>query len=324
MTTTASPVEVVVAEQTRHEGLGNVSGFRPSSASMPTGSDHPTTNQAQMKEIILDEFKCATFEVDLTAQGAPLQALPNDVQTVVDHLRDFHNVTVVTLFSGGDSTKDTPRFPSQFGVETKSYEPLTHLLNIIIHAANTCLTRPRYLESLQFYPYDAEMQEKFDSTRPFRPDILGFRSSSRTPYEQPVSWNDVAIYVQVKANLVETIKQLAIYARTHLALNRRRSFSIGMSFDHRTMVLRFLCFHRSGISASPPLHLNTPKDFKSFIEHMVGLLSIKDEEAFGLDLTRAEDVYRLDGSDYKIMRTIHMRVSVRGHATVVYSLKRAE
>jgi hypothetical protein len=61
-------MEVVVAEQTWHEG--NVSGFRPSSASMPTGSGRPTTNQTLMKDIILGEFKCATFEADLTAQGA--------------------------------------------------------------------------------------------------------------------------------------------------------------------------------------------------------------------------------------------------------------
>ena len=228
----------------------------------------------------------------------------------------------MTLFSGGDSSEDTPQFPSRFRAETKSYEPLTHLLNIIIRAADRCLTSPRYLEGLQFYPYDAEMLDKLDSTKPLKPDILGVHS--RTSYQRPVSWNDVAIYIEVNSNVVETIKQLATYARTHLTLNRRRSFSIGMSFDHTMMVLRFLCFHRSGISASPALHLKRENDFKSFVEHMVRLLSIKDEEAFGLDMTRAEDVYRLDGSDYKIMRTIQMRESVRGHATVVYSLKRAE
>ena len=56
---------------------------------------------------------------------------------------------------------------------------------------------------------------------------------------------------------------------------------------------------------------------------MGGLLSIEDEEAFGLDMTRVKDVYRLNDLDYEIVRTIQMRKSICGHVTVVYSLKRA-
>lgn len=297
-----------------------MAGYRHTNASAstdkPTDSGSPTTSQAEME---VEEFKYTIFVADLTSQGAPLQASPNDVQRVVDRLQYIHEVTHVTLFSGSNSTKDKPRLPSDgFKVETSSYELLTHLLNIIIYAANTCLTRARYLEGLRFYPYDAEMREKLDSTKPLKPDILGFRA--RTPFEKPVSWDDVAVFIEVKANLVETIKQLAVYARAHLALNRRRSSSITMSFDHTTTILYFFYFHCSGISASPALHLDREDGFKSFVEHMVGLLSIKDEEAFGLDMTRAEDVYRLNGSDYRIIQTIY----VRGHSTVVYSLNRAK
>ncbi|KAH9044502.1 hypothetical protein EDB85DRAFT_1884997 [Lactarius pseudohatsudake] len=54
---------------------------------------------------------------------------------------------------------------------------------------------------------------------------------------------------------------------------------------------------------------------------MVGILSIPDEEAFGLDLTRVEKVYRLNNRNYEIVRKIHERNSIRGHSTVVYSLK---
>ena len=56
---------------------------------------------------------------------------------------------------------------------------------------------------------------------------------------------------------------------------------------------------------------------------MGGLLSIEDEEAFGLDMTRVKDVYRLNDLDYEIVRTMQMRKSICGHVTVVYSLKRA-
>lgn len=83
-----------------------MSGYRYSSASVPTGSDRTTTtgSQAETKDKILQEFKGATFTVDLTAQGAPLHADQNDVQMVLDHLRDNCGVTHVTLF--GDDQVD--------------------------------------------------------------------------------------------------------------------------------------------------------------------------------------------------------------------------
>lgn len=300
------------------------SDFRESRASSPTGSGRTITSQAEMKEKIFREFQRAIFIDDLTAQGAPLQASLDDVQTVLDHLRDQCNLTHVTMFSGGTSTPDNPRLPPRgFRVEKLSYEPFTHFLNIIIRAIKECLTSPRYLETLHFYPHDAQMLDKLDSEKALKPDILGLLHS---PQVDQISWNDVSVFIEVKADTAGMIKQLATYARTHLSLNRRRSFSIGIAFNQKgkKMFLQFLCFHRSGISTSSKLFLREEDGFRSVIKHMVGLLSIKDEEEFGLDMTRVNDVYRLNGRDYKIMRTIQMRDSIRGHATVVYSLQRAE
>ena len=56
---------------------------------------------------------------------------------------------------------------------------------------------------------------------------------------------------------------------------------------------------------------------------MVGILSIRDEEAFGLDVTRVENVFRLNDRNYEIVRTIHERNHIR-HSAAVYSLKRTE
>ncbi|KAH9077096.1 hypothetical protein EDB83DRAFT_1674838 [Lactarius deliciosus] len=48
---------------------------------------------------------------------------------------------------------------------------------------------------------------------------------------------------------------------------------------------------------------------------MVGILSIPDEETFGLDMTRLENLYRINNRDYEIVRPIHVRNRVRGRAT---------
>jgi hypothetical protein len=48
-----------------------------------------------------EELKGATYQVDLTTEGAVLHADPNTVRTVLDHLRTCHNLTSKTLTSGG-------------------------------------------------------------------------------------------------------------------------------------------------------------------------------------------------------------------------------
>ncbi|KAH9040468.1 hypothetical protein EDB85DRAFT_140338 [Lactarius pseudohatsudake] len=155
-----------------------------------------------------------------------------------------------------------------------SYEPLTHFLNIVVHAANTRLTHARYLEDLHFKPHDADMANILDSEKPLEPDILGlFHPPS--PDGSKIRWEDVAVIIEVKDHTLKLVKQLATYARNHLSLNRRRSFSITIAFDHRALTLCFLCFHRSGVSEL--LNLKNEDGFRSAIEHMVGILSIRDE-----------------------------------------------
>ncbi|KAH9036191.1 hypothetical protein EDB85DRAFT_2143324 [Lactarius pseudohatsudake] len=112
-----------------------------------------------MKEMIFEEIESSTFTVGLTAEGGPLQAIPDDVQKVLDRC----SLTYESLFGDSESTAEAPRLPSM--AERKSYEPLVHLLNIVVHAANTCLTRSRYLKDLHF---DVEMGDVLDSGKPLK------------------------------------------------------------------------------------------------------------------------------------------------------------
>jgi hypothetical protein len=299
-----------------------VSGYQYSSASTRT-TNPLTSGQAEMQAAMLNELKDATFTVNLTARGAPLQADPDDIQKVFDHLRDNCRLTHMTLFAGDKSTKDAPRLPpSGFGAESESYDPLTHLLNTIVHAANSCLTGPRYLEALHFCPHGVEMREKIYPDTQLKPDILGLLRSP-TPDEPTISWNDVAVFIEVQSQLIEAVKRLATYAHCHLAVERRRSFTIAIAICPKRLTLHFICFHRFGVSFSPPLDLDKEDGFRSVVEHMVGVLSIRDEEAFGLDMTRAKNVYRLNGRNYEMVRTIHERNHIH-YSTAVYGLQRTE
>ena len=161
------------------------------------------------------------------------------------------------------------------------------------------------------------MKEIYNSHRPLKPDALGLLIPPN-PQSQNESWNDVAIFVEVKNQTKALIQQLSTYARCYLAIDRRRSFAPAIGYNHKTF---FFAFHRSGLSSSGPISLKTPDGFESLVKYMVGILSIPDEEAFGLDMTRIGSVFRINERDYDIVRQICVRNSVRGRATVVYRLK---
>ncbi|KAH9081600.1 hypothetical protein EDB83DRAFT_562061, partial [Lactarius deliciosus] len=278
---------------------------------------------ADVNDEILQEIKRAIFTVDLTAHGAPLQADPDDVQNVFDYLRHNYSLTSEALFRDEESTPEAPRLPPsdfKFTAEKESYEPLTYFLNIVVHAANTCLTHMRYLKDLHFDVHDVEMP--VGKPQALKPVILGFLHPRTLAPDRPkIVWEDVAVTIEVKDHTLDLVKQLATYARNHLSFNRRRSFSITIAFDHKALTMCFLCFHRSGVSASELLKLNEEDGLRSVIEHMVGILSIRDEAGFGLDMTRVNEMYQLSGRYYAIVHTIQNRHSIRGRATAVYRLK---
>ena len=144
------------------------------------------------------------------------------------------------------------------------------------------------------------------------------------PHQQKISWHDVAIIVEVNHKELDLVQQLSTYARCYLAVDRRRSFSITIASHYEKLQMRFLVFHRSGLSSSHELSLRSEAGFQSVVKHMVGILSIADEKAFGLDMTRCRDVFRINDQNYEIVRPIHVRNSVRGRATAVYSIRGTE
>ena len=319
-TDTPSPASGMSQHQTnvRHSTVVQ----SPSSA-----TSHPSLNQDVMKTQMQREVHRATFLVDLTAEGAPFHADSDTVQLVLGRLRDHYGITSTTLFSNDDSSVDNPRFPPKgFQRERLSYIPLTHFLNTIVRATNDCLPPgPRYLKDMHFLHYGREMEGIYNSHRPLKPDALGLFRLPQSP-EQKFSWNlnEVAMIVEVKDQIADSILQLATYGRCYLAADRRRSFALAIAFSHKSLEICFFVFHRSGLSSSGPISLRTPEGFQTAVKYMVGIMSIPDEEAFGMDMTRREDVYRINDRNYRIVRPICVRNSVRGRATFVCSLKCAQ
>jgi len=281
-----------------------------------------------MKAPIKDysKLKTATYYVDMTNEDGILHADPRTVEVVINKL----GTTFQTLTSGGDSSATDPRFPvNGFLHRAQSYKPLAHLLNKIIDAANQYVPQSP-LSGLRFHPFGEEVKETYGSHKPLKPDLVGIIGELSTgteevaedPAKKPsLSWEQIEVNVESKGSIRDVVRQSGTYARCCVLSNRRRFFSLGIGFHYEKVEAYVFSFHPAGLSSSHPLRLGTREGFNGLVSHIVGMLSFKDEAAYGLDPTRFQDIFCINNRYYENVRILHDRGTLVGRSTVVYSLQ---
>lgn len=298
--------------------------FRNTSAlESPLPSEMPRSQvprkQEVMKSIMAEELKGATYKVDLTGEDAIFHANPDTVQAVLRRLQSHHHLTASSLTTAGQSSSAKPRLPKRgFKIEKSSYKPFVHLLNKIVDASNECMPGSR-LGRLHFYDFGREVKEMYGSFKGLKPDGIGTIGEPLTQ-EEVVSWNDIEVILESKNSVKDMVKQAATYARCSLLNNSRRCFALVICLQFTSLDVYILVFHRSGLSASSPLGLKNKLGFDGLVKHMVGLLAIQEEAAYGLDVTRSQDIFLINNRYYRHVRSLYLRDSLRGRATAVYSL----
>jgi hypothetical protein len=216
--------------------------------------------------------------------------------------------------------------------EPQSYDPLAHLLNQIIDAANRYVPQSQ-LSGLRFHRSGGEVKETYGSHKGSNPDGVGIIGELSTGTEEPAEeptkrpqlcWGQIEIIVKSKASVRDILRQSGSYTCCCLLSNQRRFFTLGIGFHYRKSESYVFVFHRSGLSSSRPLKVTTDEGFKGLVSHIVGVLSFKEEATYGLDTTRIQNMFRINNRYYEIVRIIYARGSLRGRSTrstVVYSLK---
>jgi Fungal protein kinase len=281
-----------------------------------------------MKKEVEGELNGNTYHVQLT--NKILRADSGIVDAVVNSLK----ATFQTLTSAGHSTPFDPRIPENgFHKEPESYEPLAHLLNKIIITANEYIPQSHSspLRGLHFQPFEGEVEDKYGSYKGLKPDVIGttigeLSTEAKEHAENlakgpPLYWEQIEIPVESKATIRDMVRQSGTYARWCLSSNRGRFFSLVIGFQHKNLEAYVFLFHRSGLSSSRPLKIKTQDGFNHFVKHIVGILSLKDKAAYGLDPTRTKDIFCINNHHYKIVRLLYERTSLRGRSTIVYSLE---
>jgi hypothetical protein len=152
-----------------------------------------------------------------------------------------------------------------------------------------------------------------------KPDLVGVFGD--LPTGRKVSWQDIEVSVESKNSVKEIVKQAATYARCSLLNNLRRFFSLAMGFNFKTLEAFVFVFHRSGLSASFPLKFKTDEGFNGLVKHIVGILSIRGDAAYGLDVTRTQTMFCINNRYYRLLRYLYLCGSLRGRGTAVYSLE---
>ena len=299
----------------------------PSSASANPISlqESGTVLQADMKNRAGEGLRGRTYFADLTAKDGIFYADPTIVANVTNSL----STTLGALTSEGVSSAIEPRIPNGgFTLEKPSYGPVSHLINKIIDTAEPHIQQS-HLRGLRFHPFGFEVNELYGSRKRLKPDGVGIIGNlperggkdSAGAKKVALSWEQVEVVFESKDSATHLVEQSATYARCCALGNPRRFFSIGIGFEFKKLEAYFFVFHRDGLLSSPPFVVTEADGFKGLVSHIVGILSLKDEAAFGLDTTRFEKWFYINYQCFEIVRPIYIRGSLQGRSTTVFRLQ---
>jgi hypothetical protein len=151
-----------------------------------------------------------------------------------------------------------------------------------------------------------------------KPDGLGVHGNLR---EDPASWRNIEVAIEVKDDWNELITQAAIYASWLFAARESRLFALMIALNHKTSAFRFCFFRRDGLWASPALDLRKAEGFRMFARAIVVILSWKTLSDAGMDPVRSDRYFLIANRCLKIVEVICNRTSVRGRATRVYAIE---
>jgi len=174
------------------------------------------------------------------------------------------------------------------------YAPLAVFLNNCVDACHGVLDNlpgsaergSRFYNHLKFIVHDKPMLEGVEGVLPVEPDIVG--GLDLVPDER-VAWsrgntstNQVLIPVEIEASWPPVVTQATTSARCLFSASPSRQFSVVLGFRHTSAQLRFLVFHRSGLTGSKPCSIKDPQGQKDILQIFLSILEWTSANDAGL------------------------------------------
>ena len=255
-----------------------------------------------------EELRRATWEsVDIVQN-----LLPHDSEVVTKVYKTLSNTVRPT-------SKNWPRK----GQEKDYYSPFSRVLNETLQAARSALGERSgsHHKSLSFSEYDRVTEDGLDPAHSLKPDLVG--CDQEITGSKKVPWRAIRIPVEVKKSWPDMVAQAAAYARCMFAAYSGRQYALIIALNHMSTKVRFLFFHRSGLTASAAFNLKQNDGWMHFIGAMVGLASVNDR--FSCDMDHSFDNSQIAlplGGLWKVNGWLYFRSCIRGCATQVIHVSR--
>ena len=180
--------------------------------------------------------------------------------------------------------KTSPIWPT-VEMEGTWYSPIGTFLNNCVDACHDALDGSpestsrdfRWYNRLRFIVYDRTTEDVIRGASPIKPALLG--GLDLVPGERVV-WNpqnpltkQVLLPVEVRADWAPVVFQAAAYALCLFNASPPRQFSVALGFHHVRAELRFLVFHRGGLTGSKPLSVKDEHRQKDIIRILLSILN---------------------------------------------------
>lgn len=231
--------------------------------------------------------------------------------------------------------KAPPVWPTRCPVRAWN-APIAQFLNDCVDVCHQALDEhpwstqrdSRFYGRLNFIAYEKRIAEGIDGELPLKPDVVG--GLDLVPGGQ-VAWKrqntsesikQALIPVEVGTDWRRMVAQAAVYARCLFSVTQSRQFALIIGFLPGTAQLRFLVFHRSGLTASKPCSVNDPWGRRNILRMFLSILewtSLNDAgfleffNGFEMSLLRHEG--DKTGELARVTHRLYSHLHLCGHAT---------
>ena len=234
-------------------------------------------------------------------------------------------------------TERPPEWPTE-GSELVWYPPLATFLNNCVGACRGALDgsksatandpRSRLYDHLKFIVYDRTTVDGVEGASQVKPDLVGgldLESTDRVAWAPQDSHTKRVLFpVEVEGGWGQLVSQAATYARCLFSASPSRQFAVVLGFQHRDGELRFLVFHRGGLTGSKHLSVKGESGQRDILRILLSILNWRSAKDAGfpefyneleMRLLRHEDDQV--GVVASVLEVLHDDLCVQGRASRV-------
>ena len=228
------------------------------------------------------------------------------------------------------------------GKEQVWYPPIAIFLNNCVGVCRDALgnsksaapidPHPLFYDLLNFIVYDKITADGVKDASPVRPDLVGGLNLAPDDLlawsPQDPTMKRVLLPVEVKADWAPMVLQAATYARCLFNASPSRQFAVVLGFRHTGAELRFLVFHRGGLTGSEPLPVKDESGQKEILRVLLSILNWRSAEDAGFpgfynnfEMSLFRHKGDKDGVVASVTKVLHEGLCVQGRASRVLLMR---